>query len=153
MGEKWRKTVALSPPSPFPQSLEDAPVQIGSWNQNSTVKKRKHSQSRWAPTHSPKECADYSGTGLWQSLNTITKQREMITSVTRVSANLFKKVARPKRKMWGVGGSIHSWSRLTRPPGQQSQANAGGTPSPHSLPKSPREQSWPEGGVGVSEPG
>lgn len=132
--EKWvRNEERLWPSSPsssFPHWLEDAPVQIGSWNQNSTVKERKHSQSRWAPTHSPEECADYSGTGLWQSLNTIMKQREMIKSVTRVSANLFKKVARPKRRMWGMGGSIHSWSWLTRHPGQQSQLNVGGTPFP-----------------------
>lgn len=63
------------------------------------------------------ECADYSGTGLWQSLNTITKQREMITSVTRVSANSLKKVVGLKRRIW---------SRLARPPGLQTQVNEAG---------------------------
>lgn len=118
-GRLWHS----SPLSPLPHQLEDALVQMGNWSQNSTVKERKCSQSRWAPTCSPEECADYLGIGPWQSLNRITKQWEMIKPVTRVTANLFKKVARPKRRMWGLGGPAHSWSWFSRPPGQQSQVN------------------------------
>lgn len=114
-------------PLPFPMDrLGDAPVQMGNGSQNSTIKERKRLRSRWAPACSPEECADYSGTGLWQSLNTITKQREMIKSVTRVSANSFKKVVGLKRKIWRMRGSEHSWSQPARPPGQQTQGNVAG---------------------------
>lgn len=129
-------------PLPFPvDRLEDAPVQMGNGSQNSTIKERKRSGSRWAPAYSPEECADSSGTGLWQSLNTITKQREMIKSVTGVSANLFKKVVRLKRRIWRMRGSEHSWSQHARPPGQQIQVNvAGALLSPHALPNFPSKQ-------------
>jgi hypothetical protein len=102
-GRLWQS----SPPSLLPQWLEDAPVQMGNGSQNSTIKERKCSGSRWAPTWNPEECAECSGTGLWQLLSTITKQREMIRSVTMVSAKLFKKVERLKRRMWGLRGSEH----------------------------------------------
>lgn len=48
--------------------------------------------------------------GLWQSLSTITEQKEMIKSVIRVSANLFKKVWRLRRRMLGMGDPTHFWS-------------------------------------------
>lgn len=104
-------------PLPFPTDLlEGAPVQMGNGSQNSTIKERKCLGSRWAPTCSPEECADYSGTGLWQSLNTITKQREMITYVTRVSVNWFQKVVRLKRRIWRMstpGASLQGLLHIT----------------------------------------
>lgn len=126
-------------PLPFPaHRLEDAPVQMGNRSQNSTIKERKCLGSRWAPTCSPEECADCSGTGLWQSLNTITKQREMITSVTRASANLFKKVVRLKGRIWRVRGSGSGASLQGLLGSKQSQVNGAATllsTCPFKLPK------------------
>ena len=56
----------------------------------------------------------------------------MIKFVTRVSANLFKKVVSLKRRMWVMGGPIHSWSQFAKPSGQQSQVN--GEPPLHTCP-------------------
>lgn len=55
----------------------------------------------------------------------------MIKSVTRVRANLFKKVVRLKRRMWGMRGPEHAWSQFAKSPGQQSQVNVLETHPPH----------------------
>lgn len=95
--------MVLPPPLPIPHWLEGAPVQMGRGSQNSTRKDRKPREQMGSPCL-PRNVLTPQEPAFSRHFNTIAERREMIKSVTSISANFFKKVGRLKRRMWGRGG-------------------------------------------------